>query len=195
MSRPSTINKILAMDCETTGLKFGSLDPSIGHQSLSWGMIVADANFKELDSLYLEIKWDGVSNWETRAEQVHGLSRDYLEANGMDKEDAAATIAEFILKHFDIDESIVCLGHNVRNFDLPFLVRLLSEFDLKFKFAHRAIDTFSPGFVLAGKTNSDEIFQYFGMPPRHQHNALEDARRALKVCRNIRRLWKQAYAE
>lgn len=189
------INRILAMDCETTGLKFGSLDPSIGYQSISWGMIVADSNFKEIDSLYVEIKWDGVSTWEPRAEQVHGLSKSYLEEHGMDKEDAAVTIAEFILKYFDVDDSIVCLGHNVRNFDLPFLVRLLGEFDITLKFAHRAIDTFSPGFVLAGKTNSDEIFQYFGMPARHQHNALEDARQALKVCRNIRRLWSQAYAE
>lgn len=191
----SSIHKILAMDCETTGLKFGSLDPSIGYQSVSWGFAVADSTFKEIDSLYVEIKWDGVSKWESRAEQVHGLSKQYLEENGLDKEDAAVIIAEFILKHFDIDDSIVCLGHNVRNFDLPFLIRLLEEFDIKFKFAHRAIDTFSPGFILAGKTNSDEIFQYFGMPARHQHNALEDARQALRVCRNIRKLWEQCYAE
>ena len=35
--------KILAMDCETSGLNFNAVDPSDGFQSVSWGFAVADA--------------------------------------------------------------------------------------------------------------------------------------------------------
>ena len=193
MNNRKDFTKILAIDAETSGIAFGSVDPSVGFQSVAWGFVVADTEFNPIDRLYVEIKWNGESQWSERAEQVHGLSKSYLEKNGLSEEDAAVEIAEFLLNHFSPNDSIICLGHNVRNFDIPFLVSLLGKFDLTFKFAHRSIDTFSPGFILAGKRNSDEIFEHFGMPARHEHNALKDAEYALKVCRNIRKLWRAAY--
>lgn len=193
MSRNKDFTKILALDAETSGLAFGSIDPSTGFQSVSWGFVVADTEFNPIDKLYVEIKWNGESEWSEKAEAIHGLSKKYLAKNGLTEEEAAVEIAEFLLKHFHPDDSIVCLGHNVRNFDIPFLVALLGKFGLSFKFAHRAIDTFSPGFILTGRRNSDEIFEFFGMPKRHAHNALSDAEYALKVCRNMRKLWREAY--
>lgn len=180
------IDKLIAIDVETSGLDFGP-DPTRNHQIVSIGLIVADNNFNEIDSTYIEIKWNETSWWSNKAEQIHGLSKEYLNEYGITEENAVIKICEFIFKHFDPNEKILMLGHNARNFDIPFLNKLLNKFDLSLNIHHRCVDSFSIGYVVFGAEDSNELFDIFA-PKRTQHNALEDARLSLLSCRNVKKM-------
>jgi len=182
--------KLIAIDCETSGLEFNGDDPSEGFQAVSWGIIVADANtLKPIEELYVEIMWDGESKWETRAEKVHGLSKDYLKENGVSEEEAVVAIGSLIAKHFGTDNALCCLGHNVATFDVWFLKRLFRKFDIELKFGNRHVDTSSIGFVNWGVFTSDQLFEEVGYESRGDHNSLEDARMALEAARRTRVLF------
>lgn len=188
-------DKFLVIDCETTGLNFDHSNPDItdGYQSVSWGLIVSDMKtMKPLDELYVEIKWDGVSKWHHKAEQVHGLSKAHLEANGLDSEDAAVEIATFIGSHFEVDETIVCMGHNVARFDIPFLKKLLIKHDFPFSFSHRCLDSSSLAAMTIGSFTSQGMFDELGIERGKIHNALEDSRATLQACRIIRKMFQSA---
>ena len=100
---------LLALDVETSGLAFKSDDPSIEpdgkeYQIVSAGLVVADADtLKPVEKLYVEVKWDGKSIWNDRAQQVHGLSKAYLEENGLTNEDAALAIGNLIIKYWGVE--------------------------------------------------------------------------------------------
>jgi DNA polymerase III epsilon subunit-like protein len=184
-------NKFLVIDCETTGLNFDSASQDItdGYQSISWGLIVSDLKtMKPLDELYVEIKWDGQSKWHWKAEKTHGLSKDYLEKNGMDEEEAAVTIAQFIASHFEVDDPIICMGINVSRFDIPFLKKLLVKFDFPFSFSHRCIEVSSLALMVIGTFTSQQLFDELGIKRGDVHNALEDSRATLKAARILRKL-------
>lgn len=187
--------KVLAVDCETSGLLFNADDPSEGFQSIAWGLIVADAKtLKPIEELYVEIKWDGVSGWQSGAQKAHGLSKEYLEENGMTNEEAVIAMGSLISKHF-ADGKICLLGHNVVTFDIWFLKRLFRQFDIELKFGARHIDTNSVGFVNWETFNSDDLFEEIGFEARGDHNALEDARMALEAARVSRILFKKVLEE
>jgi len=190
--------KILAIDCETTGISKGTDDPSIGQQAVSWGIIVADAQtLLPIEELYVEIKWNKHSlaakkrdpEFGTGASKIHGLTSKYLEKNGLDEEDAVVKIASLIIKHWGSDLPVKLLGHNVQMFDLPFLRAMLRRHDIEIIFPHRHYDSNSVGFVVVGSFTSDDLFDTMGLPERKDHNALEDARMSLESCRRIRVLW------
>ncbi len=179
------MSKILVIDTETSGMSYEK-DVTRNHQIVSIGLIVADSDdLVEQASMYAEIKWNGTSRWDAKAESIHGLSKDYLDKNGMTEEDAVFEIMAFIITHFDINSPIILLGHNVRAFDLPFLEKLLSKFEFDVKFSHRTVDSFSVGLVCFDTQDSDELFSKF-FKKRLEHNSLEDARMALGVCRKVR---------
>lgn len=188
------MTRLLALDCETTGLFFNTDDPSFDpvtkqyYQPVSFGLIVVDADtLKSIEELYVEIKWDGHSQWNTKAEAIHGLSKSYLEANGIAMCDAVILVGNLILKHWGPDSPISILGHNPQ-FDLCFLKRLLRTEGLNIKFGGRMIDTNSIGFTVFQTYNSDDLFEIIGLEVRGDHNALEDARSALQVVRTVRKL-------
>lgn len=192
---------LLAIDCETSGMFYNNDDPSYDpktgqtFQSVSWGLIVADGlSLEPIDSKYIEIKWNGESLWSQKAQEVHGLSLDYLEKNGLTEEEAVVEIGELILKYWGPDGNIRCLGHNVVTFDLWFLKRLTRKFDINLKFGSRHIDTCSIGFATVGAYNSDDLFETlgFGSRDQHRHNALDDARLALRSVQMIRKLWNKS---
>lgn len=179
----SKFNKFLAVDCETSSMSFG-IDPSTNCQMVSIGLIVSDTKtYEELDTLYLEIKWNGESDWSQKAESIHQLSKEYLEENGVDEEEAAVQITEFIMKHFNVSKGITLLGHNVSSFDRFFLRSLLMKFDIDLKFSHRNIDSFTLGLIVLDAYDSDELFRALGYKYRDGHNALEDIRYTLSAVR------------
>lgn len=191
-------DKFLVIDCETSGLNLDTRtnDVTDGYQSVSWGLIVSDLKtLKPIDELYIEIKWDGVSKWNLKAEEIHGLSKEYLDKHGVDEQEAAETIALFLAKHFEPEDTIVCMGINVARFDIPFLSKLLNKFDFPFHFSHRAIDIFSYAVLTLGTFTSDELFETLGIKRAKQHNALEDARCTLKACRLINKIVKDALGD
>jgi DNA polymerase III alpha subunit (gram-positive type) len=190
---------ILAMDSETTGLYFNGDNPSVNestgkhHQAISWGFIVANADTLEaVDKLYIEIKWDGKSDWNAGAEAVHGLSKEHLEQNGVSEEDAMVEIANLILKYWGTTP-VVTLGHNVVTFDLPFLKTAMRRHDIELNFGNRHVDTNGAGFLTFGTYNSDDLFSEAGMPERKQHNAMEDIEFTLESARRIKLLFNSVF--
>ena len=195
---------ILAIDCETTGLKFGSDYADDGHQAVSWGVVVADAaTLKPIEELYVEIKWNQQSkdarkkdsSFGKRAEEIHGLTYEYLEKNGIDEEDAVAKIGELILKYWGPEVSIRTLGHNVHLFDLFFLRSMFRRHGIELKFGNRHYDTNSVGFVTFNTFNSDDLFEKVGFDARGAHNALDDAKMALEAARRIRVIFQSALGD
>lgn len=190
----SKIKKYLGIDCETSGLKFNTTDPSQGYQILSIGLLAVDADtLATIDELYLEIKWNGSSNWSDDAARIHGFSKKYLDDHGIEEELAVEEIAMFIDKHFDIKYVISCLGHNV-NFDICFLRALLLKYDLVFKFSHRNIDSFTMSALLLDAHDSNEMFSALGFADRTTHNALTDIKMTLKAVKIMTNLWKKYVA-
>lgn len=192
------IEKFMVIDCETSGMAFGSDDPSYDpitgktYQAVSWGLVVADAfTLEPIEKLYVEIKWNGESEWNAKAQAIHGLTLEYLESNGMTEEEAVVEIASLILKHWGPDSPVHVGGHNVATFDLPFLRRLLRSQGLEIKFGHKYIDSNSIGFATFGTHNSDDLFELVGCPVRDpsKHNALTDAEYTLTAMRTIKRLF------
>jgi DNA polymerase III epsilon subunit-like protein len=187
---------ILAVDCETTGLFRNVDDPSFDpvskktHQSVSWGIIVVDATtLTPIEKLYLEIKHNGVSEWSKEAEKVHGLSKQYLEENGVTEEEAVTQIASLIIKYWGPDNKLCLLGHNVVTFDMWFLKRLMRSQGINLRFGNRHIDTFSVAYGTSGAFNSDDLFSTMGLPVRAIHNSLEDIEYTLESFRRVKLLW------
>jgi len=192
---------VLAMDAETTGLKFNSDDPSIGHQAVSWGFIVADSHtLKPIEKLYVEIKWNDTSldareadpKFGTYAEKIHGLTLAYLEENGLDEQEAVEEIGTLILKYWG-DGNIRCLGHNVATFDIWFLKRMMRRYNIELKFGARHIDTSGAGFINFETYTSDALFDEVGFEARDDHNALVDAEMALESARMMRLIFQSAF--
>jgi DNA polymerase III epsilon subunit-like protein len=189
---------LLAIDCETTGLNWDDDDPSNGHQALSWGIIVADAKtLKSIEELYIEIKYNDDSRLMKQtdpefgiyAADIHGLTFDYLEKNGISEEEAVLKIANLILKYWGPTSQVKTLGHNVHVFDVPFLRSMFRRHGIEIPLGSRHYDTNSIGFATTGAYISDALFETMGFDPRGSHNALEDAKMALESARRVRVLW------
>lgn len=192
---------LLAIDCETTGLNFNSMfGADEGHQAVSWGMIIADAvTLKPIEELYVEIKWNEYSkaarqkdsSFGRKAEQIHGLTFDYLEKNGIKESEAVLQMGQLIVKYFGTNK-ITTLGHNVHYFDLPFLRSMFLRHGIELKFGNRHVDTNTVGFVNYNTFNSDDMFEYMGFEQRTTHNALDDIKMSLETARQTRKIMEKA---
>lgn len=186
-------NKFLVIDTETSGIQKNSDDSAVNiHtksycQALSVALIVADSDkLTSLDELYIEIQWDGSSQWDMEAQRIHGMTKEYLMEHGVSRSEAVELIGNFILSHFGPNTAITIAGHNP-HFDLCFLRELMRSEDIELRFSNRMIDTNSVGFAVYNTYNSDDLFNLFSAKPRDTHNALLDARSVLKVL-NITRM-------
>lgn len=193
---------VLAVDVETSGMAYAqsSDDPSYNprtgetYQVVSIGLVVADAaTFRPVEELYLEIKWDGESTWSKEAEQVHGLSKQYLEEHGVDRATAVEAIGNLVVSYWGFDVPICLLGHNVATFDLWFFKRLMRSEGVHLRFGNRYLDSASVGLATFGTFNSDDLFAAAGFPERDpsKHNALDDAKMALASVRLVKELWNE----
>lgn len=201
---------ILAIDCETTGLCLNHENPVYNpkteerHQTVSWGVIVADAQtLKPIEQLYTEIKWNTSSKKQRKenpkfgiyAETIHGLTYDYLQKNGITEDIAVEQIGSLIVKYWGPKVSIRTLGHNVHLFDLPFLRDLFSRQGIELAFGNRHVDTSSTGFVNLTTFTSDELFDKMGFEPRKDHNSLQDITQTLESARRMRIIFQKAWNE
>ena len=185
------MSNILFFDVETSGYSqqnFMDRSDGYNYQIVSIGMIAVDpSTWKPLAEQYTEIKWNGTSKWDKGAQRVHGLTPAYLEDNGVDEEDAFGLICHFLTQWFDVSKPIIIGGVNVSTFDRHFILSLFDKYESQLKLSGRSIDVAAIGTVLFGTTNSDELFEMFGVT-RGVHNALEDAQAALTVARKTNRL-------
>ena len=190
----------LCLDWETSGATWGG-DSSKTYQGLSFGAIVFDTDtFDEIEKIYVEIKFDESKwKWSPEAEKVHGLTKDYLAANGVDAIDAACGLAELIMKYWGTNSKVMFLGHNPE-FDIRFTNQLLNNIDIEFsverktsmqgwiQLHHVILDTSALGYITLGLYKSDLLFDKIGFPERGDHNALADAEQTLLTCKAIREL-------
>jgi DNA polymerase III epsilon subunit-like protein len=180
----------LALDTETSGAIWGELGNTFERfQVLSWGLIIFEMEtLKEVETAYLEVKFNADDyEWTKSAENVHGLSIEHLEQNGITEEEAAIEIASLLLKYFGPNDEIMMLGHNV-DFDIKGLKHLMKKFGIELKISHRKFDTVGAGWIALGVYNSNELFDVCGFSERGAHNALEDIRMTLDAARTIREL-------
>lgn len=194
----------LAIDWETSGAAFGE-DSSKTFQGLAFGAIIFNTKtFEPIETLYREIKFDSEKcKWTEEAEKIHGLSKEYLAQHGVTQEDAAADLAELILKYFATGK-VTFLGHNPE-FDRRFTNQLLMTLGIEFsvektepeaegwiQLHHVMLDTSALGFITMGLFKSDLLFDAMGLEERGEHNALTDALYTLETCSRIRLLVKTA---
>jgi hypothetical protein len=172
MSNPPPVPQFgLAIDWETSGYTVPNY--AAEHQGLSFGACVFEVKTLDIvDSLYCEIQHDPKYKWEDSAEKVHGMSREYLAANGVPMQVAAVKLGNLVIKYFGT-EKILLMGHRL-HFDKAFTEQLTGSIDIKLDWNPIGIDSAAIGMSLIGIERSEELFRYCGLPPRTEHNALED---------------------
>lgn len=186
---------ILVIDFETSGSTFGSYEETFSrYQALAVGAVIADSTtFKPIKTLYQEMKYDPKYEWSNEAEKIHGLTREHLTEHGLDNQEAAANLAEFILETFGTGKVMV-LGHNTW-FDIEAMRQLLGPHSVMPDLHHVVLDTSPSAFICIGKYRSNDVFEFFtGKVREGSHNALDDALMALETARNMRALMQAALA-
>ncbi len=202
MAQPKGFFKhLLAIDCETTGLCFGTdspvHNPDTGetHQAVSWGAMVLDSQTLDtVEELYVEVQWTELSNQQrednpkfgTYAENIHGLTRDHLDEHGMSEEDAVVELVSLAGKYWGPKSPICLLGHNVHLFDKAFFQAMTRNHGIDLRMANRHVDTNSIAFVNWESYTSDQMFELMGFEARKDHNALDDIRMTVDTARIAR---------
>lgn len=177
----------LCIDWETTGSDFDGCSHET-YQGISFGAIIFNTDtLEEVESIYCELKFDETKyKWSAEAEAIHGLSREYLDKNGMDRGDALAELLNLIVKYMGPEPGkIVFMGHNCK-FDIDFTQQLANDFGMQITPFHVILDTSSTGFITCGIYKSNDLFEIFTGEVRDKHNALDDARQCLTTARGIR---------
>lgn len=192
---------VLAIDCETSGLVSGkksdnpAFDIETGeeYQAIEWGICVVDlATFDVVEHYHNKIKFNRKMKWNARAEAVHKNSIEQLDLMGIEEEDFVCDFAELVSKYWGTTTPVILLGHNVQ-FDLAFIRRALKRHGVAIHFSNRMIDTNSIGMGLARLASSDQMFEYFGMPPRGAHSALEDILMTILAAKNFRMIYENGH--
>jgi DNA polymerase III epsilon subunit-like protein len=191
---------VLAFDTETSGLASKSPDPSIDHktgefyQTVAWGVVVLDfATYEAVDTYKAFVQPVKGAQWNKRAEAVHGLSQEWLAANGKPEEDVMVDLFELILKYWGTTTPIIALGHNVM-FDISFFRSSAARHGLEVRFSNRIIDTNSLFMGLTGLTGSDAMFETFGLPARGAHDPLEDILMTVICAKEMRNAYERGIA-
>lgn len=182
----------LGIDWETSGSDFNGWSHD-SYQGIAFGAIIFDTvTFEEVDHLYCELKFDATRyKWSNEAEAIHGLSREYLDKHGMEREDALAELLSVMIKWMGPSPGkIMFMGHNV-DFDIGFTCQLANDFGMEIKQYHVKLDTSSTAFALANVYKSDDVFSIFtGQERDGAHNALEDVRLTLESLKAMREIFK-----
>lgn len=173
-----------AIDWETSGYSWPNYAEK--HQGISFGAIIFDMrSFEPVEELYQVIKFDPKYEWNFGAEKVHGLTREYLAANGVTQEEAAAELLNLIVKYFGSNPEPILLGHRV-HFDRAFTNQLTSSLEINVPWNATVIDSNSIGTVFLEIERSEELFTTLGMPARKEHNAMEDIRYTLASVKRMK---------
>lgn len=179
---------IAVIDWETTGADWDG-DSHKTYQGIQLGCVIANIEtYEAVDDFSANIVFDESRwKWSDEAAKVHGLTIEHLQQTGLPAIDVAVEFGLFLRRYFG-DKKIMFAGHNCVAFDIPFTQQLFDNIPgCKFGFSNRekkeifipvhhvVLDTSIIGQALFGIFKSDKLFDYFDLPPRQAHNALEDA--------------------
>lgn len=187
-------NYYLALHVETTGI-CNDLDRPVNSDNdiISISAAICDKRtFKVLDKkiIFIENDKDDIgTKW-------HGITRPFLDDEGVDEETAIEEFVNFILEYFTLDNSIICLGQNVHSFVLPFIRELLERHEVYLKFAPNSLDVFSITVPTIGETSITELVEMFGdvdsLDPAYQRVEYASMLKVLtfiKIFRSINKIW------
>jgi oligoribonuclease (3'-5' exoribonuclease) len=173
----------LAIDWETSGYSLPNY--AAKHQGISFGAIIFDVRtLKPIEQLYREIKFDPKYQWNMGAQNIHGITQEHLEKNGITQEEAAFELVGMVSKYMGTSE-VMLLGHRV-HFDKAFTIQLLDAAGLAFTYHPTSIDSCAIATALMELTYSEDIFATLGLPPRGKHNSLEDIQYTLESVKRIK---------
>lgn len=184
-------NYYLGIHVETTGID-QSTDTEItnGHSIVALALVVCDKNFNRVDDKIIFIDNDAPeigTRW-------HGISKSFLDEEGVSEEDAILEFANFILEHFSPEDNIVCLGQNPHSFALPFLKKLLYKNEVYINFSTNSLDLFSLTTPTMGELSIREVIDIFGdvddLPPFYQQREYACLMKAISFVETFRRLKK-----
>ncbi len=152
----------VVMDTETTGLDVES-DEVVELAALKGGV-----------EFYRLIRPSSAEHWRRLEEtsRIHGVTRERVEAEGMDAATAYADFAAFV-------KGCVVVGHNLEAYDWPLLLR---HSGLDFEIAGTA-DTLdiSRRMLRLPRYKLESIVEALGLPKREAHRAMEDVRMTVDV--------------
>lgn len=178
----------LCIDWETSGSDFDG-DSSIAYQGIAFGAAIFKLDtFEIIDRMKRYIKFDDRKyKWTESAEKIHGISKSFLNENGISQEEAALDLANFVFSYFGPAPKVMVLGHNV-DFDIAFTKQLLIPYEVMFKIHHVKLDTSVAGLIAFGKYKSDQLFELVGLADRGTHDPLQDVEYTIELAKSIRLL-------
>jgi len=123
--------------------------------------------------------------YEPEAAQVSGISLDFLKENGLEMKDAFKDICKFLSFQKRGRNLPKIVGHNIKNFDLPFIEGLfeINDTDISQYFNGDVYDTmdWARDKWIEGKFNLQAVCQRFGIEHVSAHRALPDTIVTAKV--------------
>lgn len=192
-AKPAPTSLGLAVDWETT-----SLEVQDG-QGIQIGAVVYDrTTYEEVASYTRYIKFDhNKSRWQKAAEDIHHITREFLDEEGITQEEAAIEFLDFLNTWFGSKDPIHFLGLNSK-FDIGFTNQLLKVIGCTFghkepglscvKLHHIVMDLQPLAMALFGVYKSDDIFALCGYEKRGAHSAIEDIRMTVGSMKHIQEL-------
>ncbi len=169
---------VLLVDFETTGL---DLDRSL---PIQLGAVLLDRETLEEKDSYLTFIKQDLSGMSPEAAKIHGINEETLQDAPSPKE-----VIENFLDKFGTQ---VYLASWNEMLDHTMMAKLLREVDKDiYTHDYHYLDVWSLAYlylVEQGKgdiVRSEPTFQYFGLPPRKTHDALEDCRHTAEVLRKV----------
>lgn len=145
--------------------------------------IAIDQENNEIDRFEVVIKPIKDKEYNPKATEIHGITRAFQIANGIEPEQACERFKEFIEKH-NVDTFI---GHNVK-FDRNRLQHFLDEFlpghGIDFEFIFCTIELVRERYSLESYS-LDNCCRFFEIPMKRAHRAMNDTEAALELLKKI----------
>lgn len=169
---------ILLIDFETTGL---DLDKDL---PIQLGAVLLDKQSLEEKDYFISYIAQDVSGMSEESAKIHGINQEVLK-NAPSQQDV---IRDF-LNGFGTE---VYLASWNEMLDHTMLKKMLQSIDKDiYEHDYHYLDVWSLAYlhmVRQGRGDiikSESTFEYFGLPPRKEHNALEDCRHTAEVLRIV----------
>lgn len=126
-------------------------------------------------------------SYKEDAMQVNGIDLSEMESEGKSKADVIEDIYGII--HAQRDE-IVCVGHNLENFDFPWMVEFFSQNVVSFhKLFTGRLDTLTLSRQLRGKGSKNDLptlCEDYGISHESAHRALGDVKATVELMKVLR---------
>ncbi|MFN7542159.1 MAG: 3'-5' exonuclease [Acidobacteriota bacterium] len=156
-------------DCETTGL------------DLSVDEVVELAALKGEEEFHRILRPTRPETWARveDAASIHGVTRERIEAEGVEPEQAFAEFAEFVRGH-------VVVGHNLETYDWP-LIRRQSQREFAIAGTGDTLEI-SRRLLKLPRYRLENVVGALGLPLRTAHQAMEDVRMTADVLGKLREM-------